>query len=405
MIKDYFVLSVKNLKHRGLRSWLTLLGILIGVGAVVALISLGDGLQAAVASQFGVSSTDLITVQAGGINYGPPGSGAVIPLTTDDLTQIKNLPSVKAAIGRDIVPVKASFNQKLVFTYATNIPSGSDRQFVYSQINAQAISGRLLKDGDIGKIVIGYNFYTDSNGFGKAVIPGNTIVIQNKSFQVVGILARQGSFIFDNVIYMNQNDLDSISNYGNKIDTIAIEPASKDLMNRTVSDVENLLLRLRNVKKDAENFQISTPEASLNQVKQIINGVQIFIAIVASISIFIGAIGIVNTMYTSVLERRKDIGIMKSIGATNFQIFIQFFIESSLLGLVGGIIGIIFGEFIAIFGIIGINSLIGGHLPITINLGLIFGVLIGSFLIGGAAGIVPALNAANQNPVEVLRDE
>jgi putative ABC transport system permease protein len=204
---------------------------------------------------------------------------------------------------------------------------------------------------------------------------------------------------------MNQNDLDSISNYGNKIDTIAIEPASKDLMNRTVSDVENLLLRLRNVKKDAENFQISTPEASLNQVKQIINGVQIFIAIVASISIFIGAIGIVNTMYTSVLERRKDIGIMKSIGATNFQIFIQFFIESSLLGLVGGIIGIIFGEFIAIFGIIGINSLIGGHLPITINLGLIFGVLIGSFLIGGAAGIVPALNAANQNPVEVLRDE
>ena len=405
MLKDYFVLSFKNLKHRGIRSWLTLLGIVIGVTAVVALISLGDGLQAAVASQFGVSSTDLITVQASGIQYGPPGSGAVVPLTTNDLNQIKKLPSVKAAVARDIVPVKMIFNQKAVFTYATNIPSGQDRQFVYSEINAQAISGRLLKDGDMGKVVLGYNFYADSNGFGRPVIPGDTVTIQNKSFQVIGILSRQGSFIFDNVVYMNQNDLDSISNYGNRVDIIAIEPASKDLVNKTVTDVENLLLNLRNVKRDAENFQISTPEASLNQVKQVIGGVQIFIAIVASISILIGAIGVVNTMYTSVWERRKDIGIMKSIGATNWQIFLQFFIESSLLGLAGGIAGVAFGEAMGILGTTGINAFLGRHLPLTFNLGLIFSALIGSFLIGGAAGIVPALNAARQNPVETLREE
>ncbi len=404
MIRDSFLLSLKNLKHRGLRSWLTLLGIFIGVTAVVSLISLGNGLQAAVAGQFGVSSTDLLTVQASGIASGPPGSGAVVPLTKSDVTAINQLSSVKRAIGRDIVPVKAEFNQKLVFTYAVNIPSGQDRTFIYSQIDAKPAAGRLLKDSDVGKVVVGYNFYSDSSGFGRKIIPGNTIQIQNKSFQVVGVLQKEGSFILDSVIYMNQNDLDAISNYGNKVDEIEVEPIDKSSINKTETDVENLLLRLRNVKKGSENFQISTPQASLDQVNQVIGGVQIFIAIIASISIFIGALGIVNTMTTSVMERRRDIGVMKSVGATNRQIFEQFFIESSLLGLVGGILGAIAGEFIGIIGTISINNFINGNIPITINWILIIATLAGSFLIGGAAGIVPALHAARQNPVEALRE-
>ncbi len=404
MIKDAFVLSFKNLKHRGLRSWLTLLGIFIGVMAVVSLISLGNGLQAAVSSQFGISNTNLLTVQASGVTgYGPPGSGTVVPLTTKDLDAIKKLSSVKRAISRDIVPVKATYNKKVGFTYATNIPDGQDRQFVYDQIEAKTISGRLLKDGDMGKVVVGYNFGTDSNDFGKAIVPGNSIVVENKSYQVLGILERQGSFIFDNVIYMNSNDLNSISNYGDKVDLIAVEPIDSSSINKTKNDVENLLLKRRDVKRDAENFQISTPQASLDQVNQIIGGVQIFIVIVASISIFIGSLGIVNTMTTSVLERRKDIGIMKSIGATNKQIFLQFFIESSLLGLVGGLVGAVAGEILGIVGTIGINSFINGNLPITINFGLLFSALIGSFLIGGIAGIVPAFRAATQRPVEALR--
>lgn len=404
MIRDSFSLSIKNLKHRGLRSWLTLLGIFIGVTAVVSLISLGNGLQAAVSSQFGVSATDLLTVQASGLSTGPPGSGAVVPLTTQDVTAINQLSSVKRAIGRDVVPVKMEFNQKLAFTYAVNIPSGSDRQFVYEEANVKPIAGRLLKDGDVGKVILGYNYYSADSGFGKAIIPGNTVIIQNKSFQVVGILQKEGSFIFDNVVYMNQQDIDSISNYGNRVDTIAVEPIDKNSINRTKTDIENLLLQRRNVKKNSENFQISTPQASLDQVNQVIGGVQIFIAIIASISIFIGSLGIVNTMTTSVMERRRDIGVMKSIGATNRQIFEQFFIESSLLGLVGGILGAAAGEFFGIMGTIAINNFINGDLPITVNWGLIAAALAGSFLIGGIAGIIPALHAARQNPVEALRE-
>lgn len=404
MIRDSFVLSVKNLKHRGLRSWLTLLGIFIGVTAVVALISLGNGLQAAVSSQFGISQTDLLTVQASGLASGPPGSGAVVPLTKADVTAINQLSSVKRAIGRDIVPVKMEFNRKLSFTYATNVPSGEDRQFIYSQIEAQPVAGRLLKDSDVGKVVLGYNFYLDTSDFGKAIKPGNTVTIQNKSFQVIGILKKEGSFLLDNVVYMNQNDLDSISNYGNKVDMIAVQPINENSLNKTKTDIENLLLKRRDVKKDSENFEITTPQASLDQVNQILGGVQIFIAIIASISIFIGALGIVNTMTTSVLERRGDIGIMKSVGATNRQIFEQFFIESSLLGLVGGLLGAFAGEMIGIIGTIGINNFVNGEIPITINWILIAATLAGSFLIGGIAGIVPALHAARQNPVEAIRE-
>jgi len=404
MIQDAFILSAKNLRHRGLRSWLTLLGIFIGVAAVVSLISLGNGLQTAVSSQFGISSTDLLTIQAGGLSAGPPGSGAVDPLTTKDLDAIKGLSSVKRAVGRNIVPVKAIFNKRAGFTYAGNIPSGPDRDFIYEQINAKTLEGRLLKDGDIGKINLGYNFYTDSNNFGKAIVSGNTIEVQGKNFQVIGILEKQGSFIFDNVIYMNSDDLDSISNYGDKVDLIAVEAADKNNINKTVEDIEKLLRKRRDVKKGSENFEVSTPQASLEQVNQIIGGVQIFIAIVASISIFIGALGIVNTMTTSVLERRKDIGIMKSIGATNSQIFTQFFIESSLMGFIGGLVGAIVGQIVGIVGIIGINNFINGDVPITINFWLIASALFGSFLIGGIAGIVPAIHAANQNPVEALRE-
>ena len=141
----------------------------------------------------------------------------------------------------------------------------------------------------------------------------------------------------------------------------------------------------------------------LATVNQILTGVQIFIVLIATIAIIIGAIGIVNTMMTSVMERKKEIGIMKAIGARNLDIFLQFFIEAGMLGLVGGLVGIIAGIGIGYLGTIGINYLIGAETSPSINFMLIFATLLGSFIIGSIAGITPAMKAAKQNPVEVLR--
>jgi len=404
MFSDYFKLAFRNLKHRGVRSWLTLLGIFIGVTAVVALISLGNGLQLAVSSQFGVSATELISVQAGGVSgFGPPGTGAVDPLTSKEFDAIEKLSSVKNAVKRYISSGKLEYNKIVIFGYVTNIPNGEDRDFFYEQLEKKPIAGRFLKDGERGKIFLGYNFYVDKVGLDKEIIPGKIVLIQDKKFEVVGILDKKGSFVFDNAVYMNDDDFLELFNYGDKIDIIAVQPTDKNELYRTKADIEKALRKVRDVKEGEENFEVSTPEASLATVNSILGGVKAFIVIIAFISIFIGALGIVNTMTTSVLERKREIGIMKAVGARNSQVFWQFFIESSLLGLLGGIIGATFGTLLGILGVQALNNFLGTELGCNIDFVLIFITLLGSFIIGGVSGIVPAMNAAKQDPVEALR--
>lgn len=403
MIKDYFILAIKNLRHRGIRSWLTLLGIIIGVTAVVALISLGNGLQLAVSSQFGVSSTEVISIQASGVQYGPPGSGAVIPLNTKDVEAIEKLGNVKLAIGRNIRTVKFEYKDLVSFNYIASIPDGDYRDFIYDALDTEILLGRFLKDGDVGKVFLGYNYYGTDKGWGiNKLIPGKSVLIQDKSFEVVGIVEKKGSFISDNAIFMNENDMESLLGYGDDIDVIAAQPVGKNNINRAKEDIEKLMRKRRDVDIGEEDFTVSTPEASLKTVNDVLGGVTVFISIIASISIFIGAIGIVNTMTTSVLERKKEIGIAKAIGAKNDQVFSQFFIESGLLGLVGGLVGVVFGNLIAFVGVSAINSFIGGDIKFQLDIALIIFVLFGSFLIGSVAGIFPAMNAARQNPVEAL---
>jgi putative ABC transport system permease protein len=405
MIKDYFLLSFKNLKRRGIRSWLTLLGILIGISAVVGLISLGTGLQMAINSQFGISSTEIISVQAGGLNaYGPPGSGAVDPLREDDANAIERLSSVDKAFSRILPFGKIEFKDEVGFGNAISVPSGEDRKFTYEILDIEATAGRMLKDGDDNKVMLGYNFYTEEAGFGKKIRPGNKILVNDRQFEVVGILKKEGSFIFDNIIYMNEQPLRDLMDYGDKVDIIAVQVKNPDEMDRAKEDIEKLLRKRRNVKKGEENFEVSTPEAAMETVNGILGGVQAFIVLIASISILVGAIGIVNTMTTSVLERKREIGIMKSIGAKNSDIFLQFFIEAGLLGLIGGLVGVIIGVNIGIFGTLGINNFIGASTTPTVSIPLVLGSLFGSFLIGSISGIAPAMKAAKQHPVEALRD-
>ena len=404
MIKDLFLLAFKNLKSRGIRSWLTLLGVFIGITAVVSLISLGNGLQLAVASTFGIESNNLITVQAGGISgFGPPGSLAVDPITRDDAEAIGRLSSVENAVVRNIKSASLEYNDILQFRFVGSMPTNNeDLNLIYTQLDVTPEIGRSLKTSDVGKIMIGYNLYNDDSLWGgEKITPGKFIDINGKRFEVIGVFEKKGSLILDNVVSMLENDMDSLFNFGQTADIIVVQPRGD--IEKTKLDVEKLLRNRRDVDLGEENFEVSTPEAQLETISDVIGGVQIFIVIVASISILIGAIGIINTMATSVIERRKEIGIAKSIGARNEHIFLQFFIESSLLGLVGGLAGAIFGTLIGFIGINAINGFIGTELTLNIDFILIFLSLLGSSLIGGIAGIVPALRAARQNPVEAIR--
>ncbi len=402
---DYIFLAFKNLRHRGIRSWLTLLGVFIGITAVISLITVSSGLKAAINAQFGVSSTQIITIQAGGLTgYGAPGTGVTNPLTQEDAEKIEKLGIIETVLPRNIETLKIEFNDRVIFTSAVSIPEDKYKE-TYEMQELEIEKGRFLSSRDSGNIILGNALaYGDSNGFDKDIEPGDKVLIKDKRFKVVGIIKKKGSFLLDRVVMIPHKDLEKLAGFGKNVDIIGAKVKDKDMMDKAKLEIEDLLRERRDVDKGEEDFSVSTPEATLETVNTILGGVQAFIVIIAGISIVVGAIGIVNTMATSVLERKREIGIMKSVGARNSDIFFQFFTESGLLGLVGGIIGIIIGLGIGTGGTLAINNLIGAEVSPQINIPLIIGSLVGSFLVGSISGIIPALNAAKQNPVDALRN-
>jgi putative ABC transport system permease protein len=404
MLTDFFLYSLRNLGKRKLRTALTLLGIIVGIASVITLTTLGEGLRLAITSQFSSVSTDIITIQASGVQgYGPPGTGVASPLKKDYAPDISKLPGVELAVGRMISTFKAEFNDIQDFVFAGSMPDGDGRKLVQTQLALKIEEGRALRDGDSGKVVLGHNYASNDNYFKRAVHAGDRILINSKSFEVVGIMKKAGSFIVDSVVLMNEEDQRDLS--GNKENVNLIVVKVKDLrdMDAARDNINRYLRKERDVKVGEEDFSVETPQQALESVNSILGGIQAFIVIIASISMIVGAVGIINTMFTAVLERRKEIGVMKAIGARNSDIFSLFLIESGLIGLVGGFIGVTSGKAIGILGILSLNNFLGVTAGIKWDFSLMLITLVGSFILGAVAGIVPAMQAAKMAPVNALR--
>jgi putative ABC transport system permease protein len=405
MIKDYIRIAVNNLTRRRLRSYLTMIGIFIGIAAVISLIGLGEGLRIAIGAQFGFLGTDVLSVQASGLGLaGPPGTAVANPLTEDIADKIAKIDNVEVAINRYIKTGTLEFNNVQGIGMALSIPSGDNRAIIEKMINVKAEQGRLLKDGDTRKVLLGNSFTEPDNWDGRGISAGDRVLINGISYEVVGIMKRKGSFLLDSAVLVNEATL--LADFGDtgEVNVIGVKIKDESKIGKTKSDIEKLMRKERDVKKGEEDFEVQSPQQALESLESTLVAVNIFIILIASISLIVGGIGITNTMYTSVLERTKEIGIMKSIGAKNSSIFTLFFIESGLLGLVGGTIGIILGLILA-YGAaaagraaLGVN-LIQAHVSFT----LIFAALFFSFIVGLIAGLVPAIQAAKKNPVDALR--
>ncbi|RJQ18189.1 FtsX-like permease family protein [Candidatus Woesearchaeota archaeon] len=403
MIKDFIKLAWGNISHRKIRSWLTMIGIFIGIAAVVSLIALGQGLEKAVITQFNIAGTDVLTIQAQGTGQGPPGAGVVNHLTQDQLDKIDDVLGVDVAIGRIIQTGKLEYNDQLGFGFAASMPDGEARKAVHEILNLKAEKGRLLRDDDRYSVVLG-NDFLDKTDFGKEITVGSKVLINDKSFTVVGFLEKKGSFTVDSAVLMNEEPLIEISNIPEgEYDIIVARVKNTDDIPKIKEDIERVLRKERNVKLGEEDFTVETPEGALKNLKKTLFAVQLFVYIIASISIVVGGIGIMNTMYTAVLERTKEIGIMKSIGASNRSIFTIFFIESGVLGLVGGIIGVLLGMGIAeLLAALGSAALGDGFITTQFSPLLLFGALAFSFIIGTLAGLLPAMQASKMSPVDAL---
>jgi len=406
MIKDYFLMALDNLKHRGIRSWLTIIGIFIGIAAVVSLISLGQGLQDAVTGQFKTLSGDNLIIQssASASYLGPPGTSAVRKLNEHDLDIINSVSGIELVIPRLIRSVKIEFNDIIKFKYIATLPE--DQQgidYIYKTMDLKVSEGRLLKLGDKRKIVIGGNFI-GKDEFDKPVKLSSTLKIQNESFEVVGILSKTSNLEVNNAALILEDDFKRILDIGDEIDLILAKVVNKDKTEQVAEMIKKKMRKDRDEKEGEEDFSVQTPVKALESISLILNIINLVVTGIAIISLLIGGVGIANTMYTSVLERRRDIGVMKAVGSTNFEILKIFVVESGLLGLVGGIAGAVVGLAFA-FGVsFGANAYLGQELlKVSISYPLLLLAILFSFLIGLISGLAPAFQASQLKPVEALR--
>lgn len=405
-MKDYIKFAVDSIKHRKLRSWLTMIGIFIGIAAVVSLISLGEGMETAIEEQFEKMGVDKIIILPGGEGGGPGLMGAftsAIKLTKDDLKAIEKIMNIDLVAGMIMKNAKIEFKREVRYSpQILGMPVDETRKVIWDMQQMKIAKGRELKPGDERKVIIGYKLANDF--FEKSVDLQNRILIHGKKFEVVGILERIGNDMDDSTILMTIDATRELFNEPESLNYIIAQTKPGADPSFVADQIKKRLRREKDEEEGEESFQVQTSEQLLEQVGAVLDIIKGVLIAIAAISLFVGAVGIMNTMYTSVFERTREIGIMKAIGARNEHIMLIFLIEASIYGLIGGILGSALGFGIAKFGEYLIRyGFFVELLKVKFSIVLIIGATIFSMILGIISGVLPARQASSLEPVEALR--
>ena len=390
---------IRNLRRRKLRNWLTIAGIIVGVIAIVSLISLSEGLKSAITDEFNSLGSQKITITSKYQSFG--GGRSSLGLTDDDIKIIEKVADVDYATGSLNGYLETKYNQNtLMLSYTSYEPKYF--QEMLKQGNLEVIKGNYITTDKAKEIIVGYNYIDPEkidNAFEKTLDLGRKIKIAGTDYTVVGILKRTGDGRKDSVIYMSNDNLKEITKNDNYDTIYAINKENKNV-DETSEKIKDRLERSRG----SQDVFVTSPIQEAKNREETLGMVSIVIIGIACISLLVGGIGILNSMYTSVFERKKEIGILKAIGAKKRDILLIFLLESGIIGLIGGIIGVIFG-----FGLASLVKLAASQAGITISILISFNIVIlalgFSFLIGIISGMIPAYIASSQEPVDALREE
>ena len=399
---ELFTMAVRNIGKRKRRTALTMLGVFIGIAAVVALVSLGQGLQQTVNAQFEKVGADKIMVQAKEIGFG--GQNAPGQLRTHELDVIKKAHGVTETAGVLFRAAQVQFNNVQRTLYIISVPDSSKSADLMKRFNTwEAVDGRLLTYKDSGKAVIGNNLAHNLR-FKRNIVVGDKIAVNGRVVEVVGILKHFGDPNADNGIGMSEADVRSVLNEPESFSYIIAQSAKGDNPDDVAARVERELRRDRHQKEGKEDFTVQTSTQLIASFNTVLNIIQAVFVGIAAISLVVGGIGIMNTMYTAVLERTREIGVMKAIGAKNSDVLGLFLIESGMLGIAGGAIGVILGASLSKMVELGANAAFGeGTIYAAFPWYLIVGALAFSFAVGAVSGTLPARRASRLKPVEALR--
>jgi putative ABC transport system permease protein len=404
-------MAVNMVANSQLRSWLTILGIVIGVASVIAILSIGDGLEARVNEQLGGLGSDIITItpgfsqaqtmRPGGGLQGPSDdiNNAQAQLTRTDVQSLKSIPEIQY--------IDTNIQGKAEVYYlgksAMLTIKGVDQK-VWHQITSDELhAGRLLGPSDQNVVVIGYTIAKDY--FDEEIGINKIVSIDERSYRVVGITAEGSS---DKVITMPLQAAYQIidDKEVDVYDSLTVKVTEGSDVELISEKIESRLMITRHVTDKDKDFTVVSMKQLQEDITDITGTITVFLGAIAAVALIVGAVGIANTMFTSVLEKTKQIGIMKAIGARNEDILKIFLINSGLIGLVGGVIGVILGYLISLVVPYVMPRAADGTMMLTVvSLEVVALSLVASILVGMIAGLIPARSGSKLKPVDALRFE
>ncbi len=388
-----------NLKRQRLRSYLTLLGMVIGIAAIVALFTLSTGLSLSVKEMFQSLGVNVIFVE--------PGSGADLStavsrsIEENDIGIIKGIPGVEEVLGFYETAAIAKYHNREMSAFIIGYDPEKTK-YVAETGYLKLSRGRLLQSSDLYSIMVNESFA--KNAIDNAELQlRQRIEINGMEFKIVGILDDSdqafGNFGVNNMFWVTKNTARSLFGAEDPVE-LFVKVTNENLVDSVAEKIEDRLERAHGEK----DFYVATSETMMESFGNVLGLVQAMLLLLASISVIVGAIGIMNTMLMAILERTREIGTMKAIGATNPKILSIFITEAGLLGLVGGTAGVVLG-YIAAFGVSVVAKGFGFGLPIMVSPLVIAVGMLTSLTVGIVSGFVPARRAALMDPVEALHYE
>lgn len=399
-LSDIIAYSLNSIKHSKLRSFLTVLGIVVGITSVVLLVGLVQGLKQDVLTQledFG-PRTFLIIPSTNGNSFG--GGSAFLPtkgkLFEKDFERVKKIPEIQSITKIISGSTTVQFKDEIISATIYGIEASLFDDSVPVEID----EGRFLVDTDKGVAGIGANV---ADEFDEKMKTQSNIILGGEKYKVVGLLKKTGNSFapIDNVVFIPFDDALVLFNetlLKDEISAIRLTLEEGSDVDAAEEELTNIMLSSHRVTEDDKDFTIVSPKFINERFTNILDLITLFLGAIASISLVVGGIGISNTMFMNVMERRKEIGTMKAVGATESQILKLFLIESSIIGLLGGLIGILLAVTIG-FAITLFNITFIYDIPV------IFGSVVFSISIGLFSGTFPAREAAKVDPMIALRYE